>query len=243
MNGLHATSLAVLIGLLGILLLVSGQLILASAGPLTGYQRMEGLLGLAASAAGIAVVGWWSIALALAFISEVLDRMGQQRAARWMGILTPAFMKRLAAAVVGLQLVGGVPAATAHGMSGHPAIAVSQPAPDDATGASEAKPDQDPTAVSPQWKPVPGPVDGRPLLGPESRPAASPPTDTSPALVVVTPGDSLWTIAAQHLGPFATDVEIAAAWPHWHRENRQTIGDDPHLLLPGQVLRVPPSIR
>ncbi|MHA7153656.1 LysM peptidoglycan-binding domain-containing protein [Arthrobacter sp. TMN-50] len=240
MDGLRSTSLPVSIALLGLLLLVSGQLILASAGPLSGYRRMEGLLGLAAAAAGLAVVGWWLVALALAFISEVLGRAGRQQAARMTGLLTPAFMKRLAATVVGLLLVSGIPATPAHGLSSHAPNPVAQTAPHAAADRSKTAPGQDSLTVSPLWKPAPAPVDGGPLLGRPSRTAPNPPADPAPALVVVTPGDSLWTLAAHHLGPFATDVEIAAAWPQWHRENREIIGDDPNLLLPGQMLRIPP---
>lgn len=57
--------------------------------------------------------------------------------------------------------------------------------------------------------------------------------------VVVHRGDSLWSIAARHLGPDASDAEIARAWPLWFESNRDRIGDDPGLILPGQVLRAP----
>lgn len=59
------------------------------------------------------------------------------------------------------------------------------------------------------------------------------------AEVVVVAGDSLWSIAARHLGPGSDDAEVAAAWPRWWEANRATIGEDPHLLLPGQRLVVP----
>jgi hypothetical protein len=59
------------------------------------------------------------------------------------------------------------------------------------------------------------------------------------ARVVVRPGDSLWSIAATELGPNATAEAIAARWPAWYAANRQLIGPDPDLILPGQVLRTP----
>ena len=66
-------------------------------------------------------------------------------------------------------------------------------------------------------------------------------TSTSrPSEVVVRRGDSLWSLAARHLGPDASDAEIAQAWPAWFETNRAVIGDDPDLLRPGQVLRPPP---
>ena len=52
-------------------------------------------------------------------------------------------------------------------------------------------------------------------------------------------GDTLWSVAARHLGPGASDAEIAKAWPAWFAENRDVVGDDPDLILPGQVLRPP----
>jgi nucleoid-associated protein YgaU len=60
-----------------------------------------------------------------------------------------------------------------------------------------------------------------------------------PARVVVHPGDSLWSLAAHELGPDASAAEIAARWPEWYAANRQVIGSDPDLILPGQVLRIP----
>ncbi|GAB2653608.1 LysM peptidoglycan-binding domain-containing protein [Kribbella swartbergensis] len=60
-----------------------------------------------------------------------------------------------------------------------------------------------------------------------------------PARVVVKPGDTLWSIAAAELGPNATAEDIAVRWPAWYAANRQSIGPDPDLILPGQVLRTP----
>jgi nucleoid-associated protein YgaU len=57
--------------------------------------------------------------------------------------------------------------------------------------------------------------------------------------VVVAPGDSLWRIAAAELGPDATPADVAAAWPRWYAANRAAIGDDPGLIVPGLVLRMP----
>jgi hypothetical protein len=58
-------------------------------------------------------------------------------------------------------------------------------------------------------------------------------------LVTVRAGDSLWSIAAAHLGPDATSAQIAAQWPRWYARNRGVIGDDPTLIRPGQRLRPP----
>jgi len=63
--------------------------------------------------------------------------------------------------------------------------------------------------------------------------------DAADAGVVVMAGDTLWAIAARHLGAGADDAEVAAAWPRWWEANRHTVGNDPDLLLPGQRLVVP----
>ena len=60
-----------------------------------------------------------------------------------------------------------------------------------------------------------------------------------PGRVVVRAGDSLWSIAARELGPNASAEAIGARWPEWYAANRQVIGSDPDLILPGQVLRIP----
>lgn len=59
------------------------------------------------------------------------------------------------------------------------------------------------------------------------------------APVVVRRGDTLWAIAARHLGPAATDADVAREWPRWWQANRGVIGGDPDVLLPGQVLVEP----
>lgn len=63
---------------------------------------------------------------------------------------------------------------------------------------------------------------------------------SEPEQVVVRLGDSLWDIAADHLGADATDWEIAASWPQWYAANRDRIGEDPGLIHPGTVLDIPP---
>ena len=56
------------------------------------------------------------------------------------------------------------------------------------------------------------------------------------AVHVVAPGDSLWSIAAA-ASPAGSDVD--AAWRAIWAANRDVVGDDPHLIVPGQRLRLP----
>ncbi|MGO1319546.1 MAG: LysM peptidoglycan-binding domain-containing protein [Galactobacter sp.] len=57
--------------------------------------------------------------------------------------------------------------------------------------------------------------------------------------VIVAHGDTLWDLAAKHLGPSANTHDIAQEWPRWYRANRDVIGNDPHLILPGTRLLPP----
>ncbi len=65
---------------------------------------------------------------------------------------------------------------------------------------------------------------------------ARPPTNH---LVVVRPGDTLWSIARARLGPDADVAGTARACDRWYHANRDVIGDDPDLIQPGQRLTAP----
>jgi hypothetical protein len=82
-------------------------------------------------------------------------------------------------------------------------------------------------------------VDGRPSWAGLDRVAAGTSTVGIAPVVVVAPGDTLWSIAQRRLGPRASSSEVARAWPAWYRLNRDRIGPDPSLLHPGTRLRVP----
>jgi LysM repeat protein len=95
-----------------------------------------------------------------------------------------------------------------------------------------------------------GPALAMPLPGSSSPAAVGVRTDdVRPAhqspIHVVRPGECLWSIAADLLGPGASDAEIAAEWPRWYRANRALIGRDPGLIQVGMRLRAPapPTLR
>jgi hypothetical protein len=58
-------------------------------------------------------------------------------------------------------------------------------------------------------------------------------------VVVVADGDSLWSIAADLIGPSAADARVDRAWHLLYRANRHTVGSDPDLIDPGDRLTVP----
>ncbi|GIG39665.1 LysM peptidoglycan-binding domain-containing protein [Cellulomonas phragmiteti] len=107
------------------------------------------------------------------------------------------------------------------------------PAPADAPAAGATTHDGGATGAVPVAAPLPA-VGGTTPGAPPSAPVSAP-TGT----VTVRPGDTLWGLAARALGPDASDAAIAAEWPRWYAANAATIGADPDVLQPGQVLTVP----
>jgi hypothetical protein len=254
--------------LLGVLLFVVGAGLLEqwqqSPAGRQGLQA-EDLLGAAAAVSGALLVGWWFLSLLLAGASTVLHRMGKIRAAEATRRLSPAFMQRLVLAALSVQLVTG-PAAHADTAGPGPEWAPTQqhvstaPAdPGNGTGISdpedrgastnrqiahhpleEALKDNGapPSTIEPGWQPAAPVVSPGLLAAPASRSVSSAGTGAAP--VTVLSGDTLWDIAASAMGPGATDVEVALEWPRWFEANRAVIGQNPDVLLPGQILQ-PPS--
>lgn len=208
----------------------------------------EHLLGFVASAVGIAVVIWWVLSCFIACLASLLLRSGHRKPADFLAKFSPAFMLRIAVAVMSLNLMGtGVAQALAtppepgwHSESMTPAHAAWTPASVAAAGSMPPPADEDAASQTrlndPRWKPQPPIADPGLLSRLPSRSTAA----AGETGIVVRDGDSLWSIAASRLGPFATDVDVALTWPKWYAANRATIGSDPAVLLPGQVLQ-PPS--
>lgn len=92
--------------------------------------------------------------------------------------------------------------------------------------------------------PTPGWVPGKPSRTQQRARDCAPlvtgrPVADDSGEVVVHRGDTLWSIAAAHLGPHADAETIAAEWPRWYAANRQVIGDDPDSLSIGTRLQAP----
>ena len=164
-------------------------------------QRWIAEYGADAATAGIAAAmlwlcaAWVAIGLTAMYLSllpGLAGRCGSAVARR----VVPAAVRRLIIAATGATvLLSPLPAVAA----GVPTPAV--PAPSWPVGQSSAG--QPPATPAPGW------------------PISQPPNATSPSKpvhrVTVVPGDSLWTIAADALGPAATEQRIAVAWPYWYR--------------------------
>lgn len=143
--------------------------------------------------------------------------------------LAPAFLRRSVEAALGVAV-----ATASVSAPGAPALAA---------GVAAPRPQPVSTAAAPAQTPAPRPP--LPSLDRPGSPRPAPVPILTPGrvvvddVVVVRRGDSLWRIAARHLGPNATDAQVAAAWPRWYAANRGVLGPDPDLLLPGQRLSPP----
>lgn len=197
------------------------RLVHGLAGPSTWVDRV----GADHAAATFAAAALWCVAVwvAIGLLSAVagaLPGAAGRSADRLARLVLPITIYRLVAGAAGL----GVLLAPA------------------AAGATPPTPSS--SAPAPSW-----PSDA-PLPAP-SWPTTAPPhhqaTHDAPARarrsaphpVVVQSGDTLWSIAADHLPRDARPAQIARAWPRWYGANRAVIGDDPDLIHPGQVLHVP----
>lgn len=211
-------------------------------------------------AAAVLVLGLW---LALTVLLTALSRLpglAGRAALTTLRHLSPAILRRAAEVTLGATTVLTVASGTAQAV-GRPAIslAMQQTAPQ-----REAAPPLDRSAHATSSPATPAQIVfnlDRPATPPEPALPAPPSldrpaSDPSRGLALVSPpgprtlahqaqavrvkvGDSLWRIAARSLPPGASDGEIERTWHRWYAANRAVIGDDPDLLLPGQLLMPP----
>lgn len=86
--------------------------------------------------------------------------------------------------------------------------------------------------------PVPAPPVTSPRTPAAERPMQPAGSRPSSRLHVVRPGESLWSIAAA-TSPTVADVDVDVRWRSIWAANRDVVGEDPDLILPGQRLRIP----
>ena len=217
----------------------------------SGRASIDEVLVAALAWTGALLTGWLVLTSLVAVVAAAPGMVGAvfERLER---SLTPHFLCRVLSLTLGAS-IGTValpaPAAVAVGTGTADADgwqhALPAPSPGYSVSAqavsSVPKGDDDgspPAAPRPGWLPDPptpaiSPHHAR-LLAPAPRP-----TSTTNDTLTVRRGDTLWSIAAAHLGPGATDAEIAAEWPRWYRANRAVIGDDPDVIEAGQQLQAP----
>jgi nucleoid-associated protein YgaU len=172
----------------------------------------DGVMALALAVLGVALA-WLSLTVTVCLVAEAVGSCSGL-AERAAAALAPRTVRLLVKAVCGVAVAAPLGAV--------PAGAAELPLPD--------RPDV--TTQTPQMTQV------TQVTQTASQTLHRP---TTSATVVVRPGDSLWSIAADHLPPDAPAATIATAWPQWYTANRERIGHDPHLIHPGTRLLLPPD--
>lgn len=231
------------------------------AGPADGILLLAGLGGALLSL-------WLGLGLTLSALSALPGALGQvcrALAAR----IAPAAVRKVVAFVLGTTLTaalipGNAAAGISHETHGPAVVAAANHVGGSAAkhvggSLADAAPDASFRYVS-EPPPNTSEMDAAPLplwsldkVAPPQPPAKPDRPATSselmasarfaPAIdrIVVHRGDTLWSIAARHLGPDATSADIDLQWRRWFAANRAVIGTDASLILPGQLLRPPPS--
>ncbi len=168
----------------------------------------SGTLALLSSSLGTAACAWLLAVSAACCLARRAGFVGELGRTLWRA-LTPDAMRPLLALGLGLSLLAPLAAARPGGAAHVPAThLVSMTVPDADVSARRTPPWPDPTF------------------------------GTRGELVQVIPGDTLWDLSAERLGPDADARQICAEWPRWLEANRAAV-EDPDLIYPGQVLTAP----
>jgi len=117
----------------------------------------------------------------------------------------------------------------------------------DADGSDVAQVTNSPSNEdAPDWQPLPGSTEAKEADGSDEAQGTKKPgvDDVDGArperTVIVKPGDSLWSISEQRLGPEATPQRVYDHTYQMYALNRERIGADPDLIFAGQRLSLPP---
>lgn len=175
------------------------------------------------------VLGWIGLSGLVSAATRIPGRVGRHAHVVSVRVAPSVVRAGVAAALGGSLALGtaslGASSAPTAASAVHSTVAATTAA-DPASPAPSQPPDREPSPSGDV-----GLVSSAPA-------AARPSVDEH---VVVHRGDSLWAIAARHLGPHAGPREIAHAAQRWYAANRDVIGEDPDLVQPGQLLVPPPD--
>jgi nucleoid-associated protein YgaU len=249
--------------------LLAAGLVWAAAGEVAivrspGPAPVDALLAVSATIGAVASLSWIAACMVLTAMAS-LPRFAGTAIDRLAGRVTPAVVRRttagllgvaiscapLASATTALAATHASPSATAFAARrGATGLSIDRPAPDtlpsldrpSAAAVSPVRSAEQAGSVLASWTPDRPAAPPKPQVAARSLHLVAPAPHRAHAIaddVVVRRGDSLWTIAARHLGPDASAAEVAAEWPRWYAANRDAIGADPHLLHAGQRLHSP----
>ncbi|WP_181033554.1 LysM peptidoglycan-binding domain-containing protein [Arthrobacter sp. SX1312] len=192
-------------------------------GPAPGGPDLEGVLGAALSGIGLAVVGVWVLLFVVAVLAELLKRRGPSAMAALASRCAPAMMRRLAAALLGANLLA-VPAVAPAAAGGSEHVLT-------ATAARSSAP-----AVHGGLSPVDaGPADRVPPMGSSDAGRQNPRHGAEPP-APATPSGS----------PDAAPAPVSPAWeplpmqvdggPLLRGESRTVVGGEEIVVAPGDSL-------
>lgn len=232
---------------------------------------LDGVTGGGSSGSGVtfdallllfgSVLAWGAyVWLALSFLLVVLSALpGAVGAAS--GALaerfTPAVCRRVLRVVLGITVVAGpvIGTAPAHAEASDPGGSSYTLSIDRPTGAMDLPSVDRPMIGQDANRAVPGIDQSTDALPSIDRPMGQDPVNRPPTrdadkdqeeqaqTHVVKRGDTLWDIAKDHLPEGASAAEINAEWQRWYEANKDVIGDDPDLILPGQIFQAPTDDR
>ena len=232
-------------------LLVAAALLWGTSGALTavgapGPAEPGAVVALAAALSAWVVLTWLTLVTSAALATAAVAGVGSRAHAAALA-LAPGAGRRIVSAALGLAIVGTPVAAALPADAGVASVLTAADRTDHAGQqidlATAPVPDRPAATVPAGWTPDrPVRTHRRSANAEAAARLVTGPTRAERRVadeVVVRRGDSLWDIAARHLGPDASAADVAVEWPRWHQANRDVIGTDPDLLIPGQRL-VPP---
>jgi nucleoid-associated protein YgaU len=234
-------------------LLVAAALLWGTRGALTavgapGPAEPGAVVALAAALCAWVVLTWLTVVTSAALATAAVAGVGSRAHAVALA-LAPGTARRIVSASLGLAIVGAPVAAALPADAGVASVLSAADRGDHADQHVDLPaapvPDRPAATLPAGWTP------DRPVAthrrSAQEEAAARLVTGPSRAErrvadeVVVRRGDSLWEIAARHLGPDASAADVAVEWPRWYQANGAVIGADPDLLIPGQRLVPPPG--
>ena len=221
--------------LVGAPLCLLDALYLSHLAPPLSAERPETLILWVLGIAALALLAWSLLCSACAHLALLRVAPPAARAAARFFVsrcgtrLSRSLLARAgASALIGSALVTAAPAAAslaAPQEQTSPAVSLTW-----ADTPGVPSPDQEATQPAPATLPVPVPAQDAP----------APDTPAGPTTITVTPGDSLWSIAAS-LRPDADNARIDATWRAIHAANSESV-HDPALIYPGQTLAIPQDL-
>ncbi len=230
----------------------SAALASAGHGLSIGPARLETVLAAGIAYAGAFVAAYLAVATLIVAVEGVLTG----RAPRTAHTL-PVFARRFLAGGLAVVAVLGptLPASASESVSPGWAPTTTDQTPAEARAASAGAQTPTPSSTAPPApRSTPRALSPLPTKAPTTAPGSAPAPAPAPAIAPATPpvadlsfhvvarGESLWRIAAEHLGRGASDAAIARTWPIIYQANRSVIGEDPGLILPGQRLVIPTAV-